>query len=303
MSKDNEMILVTPTENVGTFFKDFKDNTGIILNKEIVNKFVDTVNDLPYENVLVKRRGDMEVNEDFKQFIAYTLISERDTGKYLVYRRLSQSGETRLQGNLSLGIGGHSNLLLDEVVLEKVSELNHVYLIENHLDTIYDQIKHNGAYAYNINQINTYIEDKESVVSLFIIDLKRLSLDSSNMETVNTYLSVVPFLIEHLNIKLDVKELLAENSTKELNEELEFNTDIDIEVIGLLNNDTDDVGKVHVCYLQTGIVDSQENVKVNPLEADILEIVGWYTKEELLEMSESHTFEAWSKIIIDELNS
>lgn len=54
------------------------------------------------------RRGDVESDPTLKQIIPYILV--RDTsGRFLVHQRGGKSGEQRLAGSLSLGIGGHIN--------------------------------------------------------------------------------------------------------------------------------------------------------------------------------------------------
>lgn len=57
----------------------------------------------------VRRRGDMENDESFKQLITYAVIQDKETGEYLYSKRLSKGGEKRLEGNISIGIGGHTN--------------------------------------------------------------------------------------------------------------------------------------------------------------------------------------------------
>lgn len=52
-------------------------------------------------------RDHAERNPDLKQIIPYTLVTTE--GRVLLMRRLSQGGETRLHGKLSVGVGGHIN--------------------------------------------------------------------------------------------------------------------------------------------------------------------------------------------------
>ncbi|MFD1219670.1 hypothetical protein [Paenibacillus vulneris] len=49
----------------------------------------------------------VEYNTDFRQPIPYILIQYKDT--FFATRRLMNSGETRLHGKISLGVGGHIN--------------------------------------------------------------------------------------------------------------------------------------------------------------------------------------------------
>lgn len=52
-------------------------------------------------------RDACETDDDLKQMIPYVIV--RHGGKYLAYSRTSQSGEKRLVGKRSVGIGGHIN--------------------------------------------------------------------------------------------------------------------------------------------------------------------------------------------------
>lgn len=53
------------------------------------------------------RRGDVEIDETYKQPIVYTLVTYK--GKYLRYSRGKAGGERRLHAHRSIGIGGHIN--------------------------------------------------------------------------------------------------------------------------------------------------------------------------------------------------
>lgn len=52
----------------------------------------------------------------YKQLIGYVTIKD-NVGRYLLYRRVNGSGETRLIGNESIGFGGHTDLA-DAVIRE-----------------------------------------------------------------------------------------------------------------------------------------------------------------------------------------
>lgn len=52
-------------------------------------------------------RDECETDDGLKQMIPYVVI--RHAGKYLAYSRTGQSGEKRLVGRKSIGIGGHIN--------------------------------------------------------------------------------------------------------------------------------------------------------------------------------------------------
>ena len=52
-------------------------------------------------------RSVCETDDSLKQMIPYVIL--RHAGRYLTYTRTNQSGETRLAGKKSIGLGGHIN--------------------------------------------------------------------------------------------------------------------------------------------------------------------------------------------------
>ncbi|HAZ63082.1 MAG TPA: hypothetical protein DCZ72_05660 [Armatimonadetes bacterium] len=64
-----------------------------------------------------RARAEAETNEAWRQVIPYVLLRAAN-GTYFTYRRLPASGESRLVGRHSLGVGGHLN---DEFGAERYS--------------------------------------------------------------------------------------------------------------------------------------------------------------------------------------
>lgn len=159
-------------------------------------------------NILVKRRGDMEEDVSYKQLITYALVQDQETGDYLVYERLSKSGEKRLVGTQSVGVGGHTN----------------------------------------------------EIEGLKVLD-----------------------------------DLLRENAYRELQEELILNEDVTLTRIGLVNDDVNAVGEVHVGVIYRAEVSSKS--KVENGEPDNHSI-GWSSIEELFK---NEYLEDWSRIIVKEV--
>lgn len=62
---------------------------------------------LQSNNHSFRRRGDVEDDPSWKQIIPYAIFTSG--GKFLRYQRGSKSGEQRLAGKGSMGIGGHVN--------------------------------------------------------------------------------------------------------------------------------------------------------------------------------------------------
>lgn len=63
------------------------------------------------QHVSWQRRGDCEEDPSFKQIIPYMVLLAHTSSEPLVglYQRTKQSGEKRLHGNWSIGLGGHVN--------------------------------------------------------------------------------------------------------------------------------------------------------------------------------------------------
>ena len=73
-------------------------------------------NDLIYT---VSDRAVCETDESLLQPIPYMAIKDINTGKYFFYKRGKASGETRLMGQCSIGIGGHiEELYPDQSILD-----------------------------------------------------------------------------------------------------------------------------------------------------------------------------------------
>lgn len=64
----------------------------------------------PPQFVMIGSRAWLETDEKFLQLIPYTLIMSRN-GQVLAYSRTSKGGEGRLHDKVSVGFGGHINVL------------------------------------------------------------------------------------------------------------------------------------------------------------------------------------------------
>lgn len=190
------------------------------------------INVLSNESVHI-RRGDKkdptprgenaEINTGLKQPIPYGIVTSDDRDgelRVFVYERLEGGTESRLQGRLSIGVGGHMNVLPTP--------------------------------------------DK-------------------------------PFM-----------EIVKEEASRELAEELIFESvegEVDptiypVEIVGLLNDDLDDVGRVHLGILYT--VETNPNHSVAVRETDNLKGT-WMTLEELEQVRDR--LEGWSNIALDTLKA
>jgi|SRR5690554_2375334 len=135
--KWDEQILVVDVDKLFDFgtlwFQGVQTNEG---NVKAIMKNIE-------ENYEVKRRGNvndptpaennMEINENYKQLIPYTIL--RRGNEVFLYERLEAGSETRLEGKLSIGVGGHMNKITGttfgvELVQNMYRELNEELNIE-----------------------------------------------------------------------------------------------------------------------------------------------------------------------------
>ncbi|MBM7598286.1 putative NUDIX family phosphoesterase [Virgibacillus halotolerans] len=106
----------------------------------------------------------------------------------------------------------------------------------------------------------------------------------------------------HMNGTTDYEfnDLLYENLNRELDEEL-FITDqhFDINIIGLINDDVNEVGKVHIGLL--AIIELTEEVHVEVREIDQIK-GGWIPIKQLKDSKTYDNLESWSQFVVDILN-
>jgi len=118
MNKFDEQIIVVDRETIFSHEKNHF-NGFISMEDQRALEIYETLS--KYE---VKRRGDMEEDERYKQLISYCIL-ENEQNEVLVYERLSGGGENRLHGLSSIGIGGHMNRIdnaqIEDVLLENAS--------------------------------------------------------------------------------------------------------------------------------------------------------------------------------------
>lgn len=93
-------------------------------------------------------------------------------------------------------------------------------------------------------------------------------------------------------------DLLKENTVRELNEELTVDTadkSLDIVMGGLLNDDSNEVGQVHIGLLGKIQLSEGQNVEIKEVE----QLKGsWYTLDELLSPEVFERIESWGKIVV-----
>ncbi|MCP1324309.1 NUDIX domain-containing protein [Bacillus sp. S0628] len=90
--------------------------------------------------------------------------------------------------------------------------------------------------------------------------------------------------------------VLEENIKRELEEELDISRKVEIKPIGLINDDSDNTGKVHIGIL--GIIDLDVEATVAVKEVE--QLAGhWMTLDELKSKEVYDRLENWGKIVVD----
>lgn len=101
----------------------------------------------------------------------------------------------------------------------------------------------------------------------------------------------------------DFAGLLHENTLRELHEELvvhDNNQAIEISMGGLLNDDSNEVGQVHIGLLGKIVLTDEQDVEIKEVE----QLKGtWYTLEELLSPEIFPRIESWGKIVVKAIES
>lgn len=93
-------------------------------------------------------------------------------------------------------------------------------------------------------------------------------------------------------------KVLKANTERELEEELDIQGKYSLNITGLINDDSDDVNKVHIGIL--GFLELEEGGEVTVRETEQLE-GKWYTLDELRKVDTYAKLENWGKIVVDML--
>jgi len=106
-----EQVLVVMSDSFSNYSLDINYNDGVFFPEsgtEDAGLIDDFFAMMTKEHSFIPRH-DAEEDESYKQIIPYVLVRIKGTNRYFVYRRLSTSGESRLHGKISIGVGGHIN--------------------------------------------------------------------------------------------------------------------------------------------------------------------------------------------------
>ena len=156
MGKEDKLIMVVRRQDLFTNSEGFDDSFNGFKSLESIN----------FEERILKNYGFMtrkfaEIDSDYKQPIAYSLVINPDLKKVFSYQRSKKDknySEKRLQGKFSLGIGGHiekndihlenANPIYDSLLREIKEEIN--LEVTNHAPEVLGYIYHN----FGINAVH-----------------------------------------------------------------------------------------------------------------------------------------------------
>lgn len=102
MHKMDEQILVI--DRAYLFQDEHRTFQGVLTDEISIAGLMSRLN-----NFFVARRGDAEENPEWKQPITYAIIKRGES--VFCYKRLKAGGEKRLHEQLSIGVGGHMNII------------------------------------------------------------------------------------------------------------------------------------------------------------------------------------------------
>lgn len=98
------------------------------------------------------------------------------------------------------------------------------------------------------------------------------------------------------NMIESIHVVIKENTMRELKEELDIQGEFTLKTIGLINDDSDDVNRVHIGVL--GLLQLEEGGEVTVRETE--QLAGkWYTLDQLREKDTYDRLENWGKIVVD----
>jgi len=101
------------------------------------------------------------------------------------------------------------------------------------------------------------------------------------------------------SVSIDFNEVIMENLNRELEEELSIqSSERSLKFIGLINDDENEVGRVHIGIL--ALLELSEDAEIEVLETDQLRGF-WVTKEDLTDVAFYERLESWSKFTVDVL--
>ena len=165
-------------------------------------------------------RSIMEHDPTYKQIIPYLIFENNNT--YFLMQRQSTASETRLQNKYSLGIGGHI----------RQEDLKHSYLSMS-----LEQMKNETDSKYVKKHSSPFAQSAQRRIRHSFIENESFDKDRSAEQG-------------------EVYRRMENNSNpifnwakREFHEEVNYDGNLEIEPLGILNDDSNNVGKVHLGFV------------------------------------------------------
>lgn len=183
----SEKVWVCPTELIEKNFGNLKSFNEI--------KFVD-LNKI-FENSYFKNREEVENDETLRQLIPY-VVFQKETGEILVVKRTKNQSEKRLHDKISVGIGGHINLvdkekdssemtffnglnreINEELIINKLNKLEYIGIIYDNSNPV-SRVHMGILFLAKVNDAE--INEKENFQSNWMLPSEITKLDTTKME-------------------------------------------------------------------------------------------------------------------------
>lgn len=168
MGNPNEQIITIEREKL--FDDGLLEFQGVLIDKRKRDRIISNLS----THYKVMRRGspteppsdqNAELNFSYKQPIAYAVLIRGD--EIFVYERLSGGGESRLHGQLSVGVGGHVNDVDEVDDFEAILNQNVIRELDEELD-----VESAFMWSKDIGFINDDSEDVSRVHLGYLVALE-----------------------------------------------------------------------------------------------------------------------------------
>lgn len=155
--KWNEEIIVVPRKELFAdeelTFQGTETNPVIVkLLFNHIEKFFTTMRRGHATDDPTPKENNAEINFDYKQPIPYAVVKKGH--KVFVYERLAGGGEVRLQGKLSLGVGGHMNKTEDSFNMSLLGNLQRELNEELNISLPADEHMHLETIGFINNELD-----------------------------------------------------------------------------------------------------------------------------------------------------
>lgn len=115
------------------------------------------------KHLVVLERPQCENDPNYRHFATYTVIQDEE-GNVLAYHRPSKNNESRLSGNVSIGVGGHINVnIFKGLGLTADSDVEAVF-IEASLKEIDEELYGDNADEGTVEYIRSALENSKTIL-------------------------------------------------------------------------------------------------------------------------------------------